>query len=315
VQSIFVGIDVSKERLDVAVRPTAEQWSVGNDVEGIAALVEKLKLLAPALVVLEATGGYQAPVVAALGVALVPVAVINPRQARDFAKASGKLAKTDRIDALVLAHFGEAMRPEPRPLPEEGAIELDAKLTRRRQILEMITAEGHRLAACTAEDVRKGIKAHINWLRHQLSDVNKDLDRTVRSSPLWREKDSLLRSVPGVGRILSTTLLTELPELGRLNRREIAALVGVAPLNRDSGKLKGKRAVWGGRASVRATLYMATLTASRFNPVIRAFYARLVAAGKPKKVALVAAARKLLTILNAMIRSSSAWVPVERIAA
>jgi transposase len=308
VQTLFVGIDVSKVRLDVAVRPSDEQWSVGNDSEGVAALVDKLRALAPTLVVLEATGSYHGLAVAALGVAKVPVAVINPRQARDFAKACGKLAKTDRIDARVLAHFGDALRPEPRPLPEEGAVELDAKLTRRRQLVEMITAETHRAVACTTDEVRQGIKAHINWLRRQLADVNKDLDRSVRSSPLWREKDDLLRSVPGVGPVLSATLLTELPELGRLNRREIAALVGVAPLNHDSGKLKGKRAIWGGRASVRTVLYMATIAATRFNPVIRAFYQRMLALGKAKKVALIAASRKLLTILNSMVHHRTAWL-------
>lgn len=308
-QAVFVGIDVSKDRLDVAVRPGDEQFSVDNNPEGTVGLVERLRALCPSLVVLEATGGYQALAVASLGVAALPVAVINPRQARDFAKASGKLAKTDRIDARVLAHFGEALRPEPRPLAEEAALELNAKLTRRRQIVEMITAETHRAAACPTEVVRKGIKVHINWLRRELADVNKDLDATVRASPLWREKDDLLRSVPGVGPVLSTTLLTELPELGRLNRREIAALVGVAPLNHDSGKLKGKRAIWGGRASVRTVLYMATIAATRFNPVIRAFYGRLVGAGKAKKVALIAAARKLLTILNSMVRNRVAWSP------
>jgi transposase len=309
VQRHFVGIDVSKSRLDVAVRPGDEEFSVGNDPEGTAVLVEKLKAFGPALVVLEATGGYQAAAVAALGIAGLPVAVINPRQARDFAKAVGKLAKTDRIDARVLAHFGEAVRPEPRALAAEGAVELNAKLTRRRQLVEMITAETHRASVCLDGAVRQGIKAHINWLRHQLGDVNKDLEQTVRSSPLWRETDDLLRSVPGVGPVLSTTLLTELPELGRLDRREIAALVGVAPLNHDSGKHKGKRAIWGGRANVRTVLYMATMNATRYNPIIRAFYARLLHAGKVKKVALIAAARKLLTILNSMVRHRTPWSP------
>jgi transposase len=297
---VFVGIDVSKATLDMA-SSTGVKRRAGNDDEGIAGLVSELQTMGPKLVVLEATGGYQAAVVAALIVAKVPVAVVNPRQVRHFAKALGKLAKTDALDAAVLAHFGEAMKPEPREPVDEATLALDALLTRRRQIVEMITAEGNRLKQ-SATSVRKSIKEHINWLRHQLADINRDLDAAIRNSPAWRENDDLLRSVPGVGRVMATTVLAELPELGKLNRKQISALVGVAPLNRDSGTMRGRREIWGGRASVRAALYMATLTATKYNARIRSFYQRLCQAGKLKKVALVACMRKLLTILNAMMR-------------
>jgi transposase len=252
-------------------------------------------------VVLEATGGYQAAVVAALVVAKVPVAVVNPRQVRDFAKALGRLAKTDALDAAVLARFGQVVRPEPRAPIDEATLALEALLTRRRQIVEMITAEGNRLKQ-SATSVRPSIKAHINWLKHELADINRNLDSAIRDSPVWRETEDLLRSTPGVGRVLATTVLSELPELGKLNRKQISALVGVAPLNRDSGTMRGRREIWGGRASVRSALYMATLAATKHNPVIRRFYERLCQAGKMKKVALVACMRKLLTILNAMMR-------------
>jgi transposase len=302
---VFVGIDVSKRTLDLATT-TGIKRQVTNDEVGIAGLVDELKQLRPKLVVLEATGGYQAALVAGLVVAKVPTAVVNPRQVRDFAKAIGRLAKTDALDAAVLARFAEVVRPEPREPLDEQTIALDALLTRRRQVVGMITAESNRLQQSVAT-VRASIKAHINFLRHQLADVNRDLDDAIRNSPVWREQEDLLRSVPGVGRILATTLLGELPELGRLNRKQMAALVGVAPLNRDSGMMRGKRSVWGGRASVRRALYMAALCATRSNPLIRSFYQRLCQAGKPKKVALVACMRKLLTILNSMMRDRRQW--------
>ncbi len=302
----FVGIDVAKSRLDVAARPRGEQWSTTNDAVGVAALVTRLHDLQPTLVVLEATGGYERPLTAALAGAGLPVAVVNPRQARDFAKATGKLAKTDTLDARALAHFAEAVQPPARPVSDAQAQALAAVLARRRQLVEMLTAERNRLGtAATAVGAR--IAAHIAWLEAELDDVNRDLARIIREDPAWRERDALLRGVPGVGPVLSTTLLAELPELGALTRREVAALAGVAPLNRDSGTRRGKRTVWGGRAQLRAALYMGTLAATRFNPAIKAFYDRLCAAGKPKKVALVACMRKLLTILNAMLARRTRW--------
>jgi transposase len=303
----FVGIDVSKKQLDVVVRPTGEVWSVANDEPGVAALVSKLVEVAPVLVVLEATGGLQMPAVTALALRGVPVAVVNPRQVRDFAKALGRLAKTDTIDAEVLARFGEAVRPEPRPLPDEQAVQLEALLTRRRQLVEMVTAETNRLGACRIAKVRRGIEQHVAWLRKQIVDVDDELDGAIRGSAIWREKDDLLRSVPGVGPVVSRTLLAELPELGRLNRKQIAALVGVAPMNRDSGTKRGHRHIWGGRAAVRGVLYMAALVAVRHNPRFKAFYQGLLRRGKLKKVALVACMRKLLTTLNAMVRAGAHW--------
>ena len=302
----FVGVDVSRDHLDVFVRPVGERWTVDNDEKGLVELTERLKALAPRLVVLEASGGYQVGAVGALTVGGISVAVVNRRQVRDFARALGKLAKTDRLDAEVLAHFGEAVRPEPRPLRDEDTLALEALVTRRRQLVEMITAEGNRLKQSSAQ-VRGRIQVHIKWLRRELGEVNKDLDERLRQSPVWREKEDLLRSVPGVGRVVTATLLSELPELGTLNRKQVAALVGVAPHNRDSGTLHGKRKVWGGRASVRAALYMAALSGVRFNPTIRAFYLRLVSLGKPRKAALTACMRKLLVILNAMMRSKTRW--------
>ena len=303
---LYVGIDVAKAHLDVAEGSTGAIWRVANDEVGIAEALRRMEVLTPALVVLEATGGYEAPVAAALGAAGLPVAVVNPRQVRDFAKSTGKLAKTDTLDARVLALFGERMRPAARPLPDAQARELSALLTRRRQVVVMLTAEKNRLSRALPR-VRPGVAAHIAWLERQVAELNGDLGRTLRESPLWRENEDLLRSAPGVGPVLTLTLVAELPELGSLDRRQIAALVGIAPFNRDSGTLRGKRTVWGGRAPVRAALYMATLVAARFNPVIRAFYQRLLAAGKPKKVALTACMRKLLTILNAMIKHRTPW--------
>ena len=304
----FVGIDVSKAHLDIAVRPTDETWQEHNDAQGIGKLVEKLNTLQPILIVLEATGGYETPVACALGTAGLPVAVINPRQARDFAKSLGRLAKTDRIDALMLARFAESVRPEVRAMPDEQTIQLQALLVRRRQLIEMLVAEKNRLHT-THQTVRPHLQEHIVWLKKELDDIDGDLQAQLRQSPIWREKEDLLRSVPGVGPITSTTLLAELSELGHLNRKQIASLVGVAPFNCDSGKMHGKRAIWGGRACVRNTLYMATLSATRFNPIIRAHFLHLKNQGKPAKVALVACMRKLLTILNAMIHSMKSWQP------
>jgi transposase len=304
---VFVGIDVSKPRLDVHVRPSGESWSVTNDAQGHRELVRKLGSMSPTLVVIEATGGYQASVVAELGASSIAVAVVNPRQVRDFAKATGRLAKTDAIDAAVLAHFAESIRPEPRPMPDDLTVELQALVTRRRQLIDMRTAESNRLETCRVLPVRRNIQKVINMLNKQIEKVEDDIDTTIRNSPLWREREDLLSSVVGVGSTTARTLLTQLPELGSLNRREVAALVGLAPFNNDSGKRSGARSIRGGRADVRAVLYMATVAGVRFNPQLRSVYARLLAAGKAKKVALVACARKLLTILNAMMRTKTPW--------
>ena len=304
---VYVGIDVAKASMDVAVHQSQQRWSFSNDDEGIGKAVCCLREVAPALIVMEATGGIELPIAAALAAAGLPVAVVNPRQVRDFARATGKLAKTDAIDAQVIAHFAAALKPTPHPLPGAQAQEFDALLTRRRQVVEMLTAEKNRLSSAPSKAVREHIKAHIGWLEQELANINSDLGRRVRQSPVWREKDALLRSVPGVGPVLSFTFLADLPELGALDRKQIAALVGVAPLNQDSGTMRGKRAIWGGRATVRATLYMSALAATRYNPVIRAFYRRLCAAGKAKKVALTACMRKLLTILNAIVKHQTPW--------
>jgi len=304
---VFVGIDVSKHRLDVHVRPSGEAWSVDNDAKGHARLAERLGALSPSLVVLEATGGYQTAVAAELTAAKLAVAVINPRQVRDFAKATGRLAKTDEIDAAVLAHFAEAVRPEPRPMPDELTLEIHALVVRRRQLIDMRTAEMNRLETCRVVPVRRNIQKMINMLNKQIEKVDDDIDTTIRSSPVWREREDLLSSVKGVGPTTARTMLTQLPELGHLNRRRIAALVGVAPFNHDSGKHRGERTIRGGRSEVRSVLYMATVTAVRHNPQIRTVYERLLAAGKKPKVALIACARKLLTILNAMMRTNQPW--------
>lgn len=284
---IYVGIDVAKDRVDVAVRPSGKVWSVSYDEAAIADLVVELNSLDPEAVIAESTGGLELPLAAALAAASLPVAVINPRQARDFAKSTGQLAKTDRLDAQVLAHFGSV-------------------LARRRQVVDILVAEKSRLGRATAE-VRPRIQAHITWLEDELGDLDTDLRDRVRKSAMWREKDDLLRSVPGVGQQVSLTLLAYLPELGTLNRKQIAALVGVAPFNQDSGPRRGKRSVWGGRARVRSALYMGALVASRRNPTLREFYQRLLNAGKPKKVALTACMRKLLIILNSMMRTGERW--------
>lgn len=304
--AVVVGIDVSKARLDVAVLPSGETWSCGNDEAGIKDLVERVRVFGAGLVVLEATGGYELGVTMALAEQEIPLVVANPRQIRDFARATGRLAKTDSLDAHMLALFGQRVAPEPRPLADEAAQELRALLTRRRQLVDMLSAERHRLDLAK-KLVRKSLKAHIAYLERELRISNTELTGIIRESPIWREKDDLLQSVPGIGQITSQTLVAELPELGHLGRREIAALVGVAPLNRDSGTHRGVRHTWGGRSSVRKVLFMAALTAVRWNPAIRGFYQRLVAAGKPKKVALVACMRKLLTILNTMVRSNQPW--------
>jgi transposase len=303
----FVGIDISKNHLDVSVRPSGEAYRLGNDEEGIAQLVAKLTTPAPTLVVMEATGGYEISVATALAVAGVPVAVVNPRQVRDFAKATGKLAKTDAIDAAVLAQFADVVRPDPRSLDDEDTRALGAVLARRRQLVDMIVAETNRMHACRDSSLRKRIYDHVAWLRRELKDVDHDMDEMLRKSPVWREQDDLLQSVPGVGRVLARTLLAELSELGTIDRRQVAALVGVAPLNRDSGTMRGRRSIWGGRASTRAVLYMAAVSATKHNPVIRALYERLTNAGKANKVALVACMRKLLIILNAIVRDRKPW--------
>ena len=303
----YVGIDVAKAQLDVAVRPTDDRWEVPHDQAGVRQMVSQLKALQPVMVLLEASGGLEVTLVAALAAESVPVVVVNPRQVRDFARATGKLAKTDALDAAVLAHFAEAVRPPVRPLRDAETQVLNSMAARRHQVMTMLVSEKNRLSAATTVAVRPRIEAHIAWLERELDDLDEGLRQTLRQSPVWREKDDLLRTVPGVGEQLSLTLLAYLPELGTLDRRQIAALVGVAPFNRDSGTLRGKRTVWGGRARVRAALYMGALVASRFNPVIQDFYQRLLAAGKPKKLALTACMRKLLVILNSMLKHGSPW--------
>lgn len=303
----FVGVDISKEHLDVAVRPSGQTRRFSAEqLDAVVAFVAEHQAQ---LVVLEATGGLEIGLAASLATAGIAVAVVNPRQVRDFAKALGKLAKTDTLDAHVLAHFAQAVRPQPRPLPDEQTRELEALVARRRQLIEMRTAEQNRLHACRSSAIRAQLTRHIEWLTKQLDDLDGQLRRSVQQSPLWREKEDLLRSFKGVGPVVATTLLVELPELGTLDRKKIAALVGVAPFNRDSGTLRGQRSIWGGRSSVRTALYMAAIVATTHNPTIRAFYARLLEAGKSKKTALIAALRKMLTILNAMMRTGHRWNP------
>lgn len=306
-----MGIDVSKGWLDAAALPGGRPDQAGrfaNNEAGIKGIVALAKELGPEIVVVEPTGGLESPLVAALGIEGIPVAVVNPRQVRDFAKATGELAKTDTIDAEVLALFGERIRPQPRPLATAQAQEFAALLARRQQVMEMLTAEKNRLRRAL-KGVRRRIEAHIAFLEQELGEVDGELRSTVEQSPLWREKDNLLESVPGIGSVVAITLLAALPELGTLDRRKLAALAGVAPMNRDSGAFRGRRKVWGGRARVRRAIYMATLVATRHNPVLKAFYQRLLAVGKTKKVALVACMRKLLTILNAMIKQHRPWNP------
>ena len=305
-EAIYAGIDVAKAQLDVAVRPTDGRWGFCHDPAGIRELVSRLKVLEPVMVVLEATGGLEVPLVTALATEAVPVVVVNPRQVRDFARATGKLAKTDTLDAEVLAHFAEVVRPPVRPLRDTETQVLNSLVARRHQVKMMLASERNRLGTASVA-VRPSIKAHIAWLEQELSDLDEGLRQTLRQSPVWREKDDLLRTVPGVGEQVSLVLLAYLPELGTLNRQQIASLVGVAPFNRDSGTLRGKRTTWGGRARVRAALYMGALVATRHNPVIRDFYQRLLTSGKPKKVALTACMRKLLVILNSMLKHRSPW--------
>jgi len=304
----FVGADIAKDQVDVHIRPTDERVQFSRDEAGLAGLVARLQHLGPRLVVLEATGGYEI-LAAALASAGVPVAVVNPRQIRDFARATGQLAKTDALDAQIMARFAEVVQPAVRPLPTAAAQALGDLVARRRQLIEMLGAERNRHQQARDPQLQRRIATHVRWLTKALAALDTDLDDTIRSSPIWRERDNLLQSVPGIGDVTAYTLLADLPELGRLDRRKIAALVGVAPLNRDSGHWRGRRTIAGGRPAVRRVLYMATLTAVRFNPVIAHFYQRLTAAGRPKKVALTAAMRKLLTILNAMLRDQRPWQP------
>jgi transposase len=303
-----VGIDVAKLHLDIAIRPSGERFRVDNKEEGFAELLKRLKKVRPTRIVLEPTGGYELSVVRYLATEKLPVAVVNARQIRQFGQATGRLAKTDKLDADVLAHFAEAIQPEIRPLKDEAHRELEALVTRRRQLVDMRGAEQKR-RQMAPHAVRPNIDHHIEFLSKQIDDIDDDLGKLLRSTPVWRESDDLLQSVPGVGPVLSATLAAFLPELGHLNRKEIAALVGVAPFNNDSGQKNGKRSVWGGRAPVRAVLYMAAHSASRYNPPLALFYQRLMSNGKTPKVALVAVMRKLLTVLNAIARSKRPWAP------
>lgn len=303
-EKVYVGIDISKDSLDVAVYASDKQWRFSNDRSGITSLCQMLVKLKPALVVFEATGGYEMPLYLSLDEAGLPATPVNARQIRDFGRSTGKLAKTDSLDARVIAHFGYAVQPVPHPVPDTQ--ELKVAQGRRLQLIEMITAETNRLRG-VPKALKARIEAHIAWLKKELADTDRELKDMIEKDPVWREKDSLLRSAPGVGPTLSATLISQLPELGKLGRRQIAALVGVAPLNRDSGIFHGRRTVWGGRVHVRAVLYMATLVATRYNPVIRTFYQRLCHAGKRKKVALTACMRKLLTILNSILKHRNPW--------
>lgn len=307
-EKVYIGIDVSLAKLDMAVYNSERFCSFFNDDEGIDKLVKYLHKISPELVVLEATGGLEMALAAALGAAKIPAVVINPGQIRNFARAMGKLAKTDKLDAKVIAHFAALVRPAPRPMPSEAVQELAAIMSRRRQISKMLVAEKNRLKVAT-KSVKQRVRLHICWLEHELADIDAQIKKMIKSSPMWKEKIDLLRSVPGIGPVVSATLLSELPELGKLSGKEMAALVGVAPFNRDSGFMRGKRTIWGGRAPIRATLYMGTTTAIRHNAVIRTFYQRLLAAGKKKKVAIIACERKLLIILNAMMKKSIPWQP------
>lgn len=307
-QDVVVGIDVSKAQLDTAFGAEAEVIGLANDAAGISQLLERLKALRPSLVVMEASGGYETAAATAIAAAGWRLAVVNPRQVRDFARATGRLAKTDHIDARILSAFGKAIEPQVTSLPDEDAQALQALLLRRQQLVAMRAQEYQRLEHAQSV-MRKNIKKHIDWLDQEIDKLDVDLTAGLRKSPAWRAKDELLRSLKGIGRITSGTLLVALPELGRLDRRQIAALVGLAPFNRDSGTMRGRRSIYGGRARIRTLLYMAATTAIRCNPVIRAFYERLKSRGKPHKVALVACMRKMLTILNAMARESTPWTP------
>lgn len=308
-EPLFVGIDVAKERLDVHLQPSGEAFTVARNDQGLADLVRRLQPLGVTLIALEATGGYEVVVAATLAAAALPVAVVNPRQIRDFARATGRLAKTDRLDAQTIAVFAATVRPAARPVADAQARLLGEFVARRRQLVDLLVAEQTRRRLIEELALRRRVDAHIQWLEHAVRELDRDIDTTVRSSPIWRATDDLLRSVPGIGPITAHTLIAELPELGRLDRRKIAALVGVAPINRDSGALRGRRMIAGGRAVVRHVLYMATLSAIRHNAVIATFYLRLVNAGRPGKLALTAAMRKLLVILNAILRDQRPWQP------
>lgn len=304
---ITVGIDVSKDRLDVAVRPSEEAFSVERNAAGLELLAVRIASLSPQVVALEATGGFETVVVAALGAAGLPVVVINPVQIRAFAKAIGQRAKTDPIDAAVIAHFAEATRPQVRPLPDEATRLLADLVARRRQIVEMIGAERQRELRVTAPRLRKSIVRLVKVLERELASLDTDIDEAVRGSPAWRDKEDLLASVPGVGPVIARTLIAELPELGRLDRKQIAALAGLAPFTRQSGQWRGKSFIGGGRSAVRSALFMGAMVAKKHNPTLKDFFGRLVAAGKPRMVALIAVARKLLTILNAILRDNRPW--------
>jgi transposase len=305
----FVGIDVAKDRLDVHLRPSAESFAVARDGEGLVQLVERLQNLAPRLVVMEATGGYETIVASAVAAAHLPLAVVNPRQIRDFARATGKLAKTDAIDAAAIAHFAEAVRPPMRPIADAEAQVLGELVARRRQVIQMIVAERNRRRRATQRRILRAIERHLELLQSELSELEEDIDGAIRKSPAWQADAELLVSVPGIGPATLRTLIAELPELGRLDRRKIAALVGVAPINRDSGTMRGRRTIAGGRPAVRTALFMAALVASRRNPVIAPYYAKLRAAGKTAKQALTACIRKLVVILNAILRDRKPWQP------
>lgn len=304
---LFVGIDVSKDRLDVHVRPGEEAFTVSRDGKGLEQLVERLQAVSPTLVAVEATGGFETIVAAAIAGAELPLAIVNPAQIRHFAQAVGKRAKTDPIDAGVIAHFAEAVHPAPRALPDETSRLLAELVGRRRQIIEMMVAERHREKRATNVRVRKSLARHIAVLERELNAIDQDIDTLVRGSAVWRAKEDLLASVPGIGRTLARTLLADLPELGTLGRREIASLAGLAPYTRQSGRWRGKSMIGGGRSTVRSASFMAALVASRHNEPLKAFYQRLLAAGKPKMVALIAVARKLLTTLNAILRDNRPW--------
>jgi len=304
---MFVGIDVSKDRLDVHLRPSGEAFAVPRDGEGVEALATRLTALAPELVVLEATGGFETVVAAGLAAAGLPLAVVNPRQIRDFARAVGRLAKTDPLDAAIIARFAEAVRPEPRPLPDAMQRALGELVARRRQIIEMMVAERNRRRQMVQKKAIRSVEKVLATLQAQLSDIESEIDGAIRGTPAWRAKEDLLVSVPGIGKTIARTLIAELPELGRLDRRKLAALAGLAPYNRDSGNWHGRRAIAGGRAPVRTALYMAVLVAIRRRMPLAETYHRLVLAGKPPKVAIVACMRKLLGILNAILRDQTPW--------
>jgi transposase len=305
---MYAGVDVSKDFLDMAIHHSTRKWRFNNNPPGIQQAVEVLKDMKPELVVFEPTGGLELPFWEAMTLADIPATPVNPRHIRDFARANGKLAKTDTLDARVIAHYAQAIMPQPHPFPDTQS--LKEQMARRFQLVEMITAEKNRLKATRRDDIKQDIEEHIEWLAGKLAEADRGLRKAIKANPLFREKDELIRSIPGAGPALSAALITQLPELGVINRHEIAALVGIAPLNKDSGLMRGRRVTWAGRDKVRNTLYMAALVATRCNPVIRAFYHRLCSEGKVKKLALIACMRKLLIILNSMLKHNTRWCPV-----